>query len=72
MKYIIWRVPSPIHYQFNPIKTVKTCTLGVINILGLAKKNNAKVLQASTSEVSEIQIHIRRMKNIMVMLTQQA
>lgn len=42
---------SPIHYQHNPIKTVKTCTLGVINILGLAKKNKAKILQASTSEV---------------------
>ena len=42
---------SPIHYQFNPIKTIKTCTIGVINILGLAKKNNAKILQASTSEV---------------------
>ena len=42
---------SPIHYQYNPIKTVKTCTMGVINILGLAKKNNAKILQASTSEV---------------------
>ena len=42
---------SPIHYQINPIKTVKTCTIGVINILGLAKKNNAKILQASTSEV---------------------
>jgi len=42
---------SPIHYQKNPIKTVKTCTLGVINILGLAKKNNAKILQASTSEI---------------------
>jgi len=42
---------SPIHYQFNPIKTVKTCTVGVINMLGLAKKNNAKILQASTSEV---------------------
>ena len=42
---------SPIHYQFNPIKTVKTCTIGVINMLGLAKKNNAKILQASTSEV---------------------
>ena len=42
---------SPIHYQINPIKTVKTCTLGVINMLGLAKKNNAKILQASTSEV---------------------
>lgn len=42
---------SPIHYQKNPIKTVKTCTIGVINMLGLAKKNNAKILQASTSEV---------------------
>ena len=35
---------SPIHYQKNPIKTVKTCTIGVINMLGLAKKNNAKIL----------------------------
>ena len=42
---------SPVHYQYNPIKTVKTCTIGVINMLGLAKKNNAKILQASTSEV---------------------
>ena len=42
---------SPIHYQHNPIKTVKTCTIGVINMLDLAKKNNAKILQASTSEV---------------------
>ncbi len=42
---------SPIQYQYNPIKTVKTCTIGVINMLGLAKKNNAKILQASTSEV---------------------
>ena len=42
---------SPIHYQSNPIKTVKTCTIGVINMLGLAKKTNAKILQASTSEV---------------------
>jgi len=42
---------SPIHYQSNPIKTVKTCTIGVINMLGLAKNNNAKILQASTSEV---------------------
>ena len=42
---------SPIHYQSNPIKTVKTCTIGVINMLGLAKKKNAKILQASTSEV---------------------
>ena len=42
---------SPIHYQYNPIKTIKTCTLGVINMLGLAKKNRAKILQASTSEI---------------------
>jgi len=42
---------SPIHYQSNPIKTIKTCTVGVINMLGLAKTNNAKILQASTSEV---------------------
>ena len=42
---------SPIHYQHNPIKTIKTCTIGVINMLGLAKKNNAKILQASTSEI---------------------
>jgi UDP-glucuronate decarboxylase len=42
---------SPIHYQSNPIKTVKTCTIGVINMLGLAKNNNSKILQASTSEV---------------------
>ena len=42
---------SPIHYQINPIKTVKTCTIGVINMLGLAKNNKAKILQASTSEI---------------------
>ena len=42
---------SPVQYQINPIKTIKTCTSGVINMLGLAKKNNAKILQASTSEV---------------------
>ncbi len=42
---------SPVNYQTNPIKTIKTCTVGVINMLGLAKKNKAKILQASTSEV---------------------
>ena len=42
---------SPIQYKTNPIRTVKTCTTGVINMLGLAKKNNAKILQASTSEI---------------------
>jgi UDP-glucuronate decarboxylase len=42
---------SPIHYQYNPIKTVKTSVMGTINMLGLAKRIKAKILQASTSEV---------------------
>jgi UDP-glucuronate decarboxylase len=42
---------SPIHYQYNPIKTIKTSILGAINILDLASEINARVLQASTSEV---------------------
>lgn len=42
---------SPIHYQYNPIKTTKTSVLGIINMLGLAKEIKAKILQASTSEV---------------------
>lgn len=42
---------SPIHYQYNSIKTVKTSVMGAINMLGLAKRVKAKVLQASTSEV---------------------
>jgi len=42
---------SPIHYQLNAIKTVKTSVMGSINMLGLAKRVNAKILQASTSEV---------------------
>ncbi|MCF8273695.1 MAG: SDR family oxidoreductase [Flavobacteriaceae bacterium] len=42
---------SPVHYQYNPIKTMKTSVMGAINMLGLAKRVNAKVLQASTSEV---------------------
>ena len=42
---------SPAHYQKEPIHTVKTCFLGALNVLELAKKNNAVVLQASTSEV---------------------
>jgi UDP-glucuronate decarboxylase len=42
---------SPIHYQYNGIKTIKTSVMGAINMLGLAKRLNAKVLQASTSEV---------------------
>jgi UDP-glucuronate decarboxylase len=42
---------SPVHYQYNPIKTIKTSVLGAINMLGLAKRIKAKILQASTSEV---------------------
>ena len=42
---------SPIHYQYNPIKTIKTSVMGAINMLGLAKRIRATVLQASTSEV---------------------
>jgi UDP-glucuronate decarboxylase len=42
---------SPIHYQYNPIKTIKTSVMGAINMLGLAKRIKAKILQASTSEV---------------------
>jgi UDP-glucuronate decarboxylase len=42
---------SPIHYQYDPIKTVQTSVMGAINMLGLAKRTGAKVLQASTSEV---------------------
>ncbi|MCK9617156.1 MAG: SDR family oxidoreductase [Lentimicrobiaceae bacterium] len=49
---------SPIHYQYNPIKTVKTSVMGAINMLGLAKRIRAKILQASTSEVyGDPQIH---------------
>jgi UDP-glucuronate decarboxylase len=42
---------SPVHYQYNPVKTVKTNVLGAINMLGLAKRVRARILQASTSEV---------------------
>jgi UDP-glucuronate decarboxylase len=42
---------SPVHYQYNPIKTTKTSVMGAINMLGLAKRIKARVLQASTSEV---------------------
>jgi UDP-glucuronate decarboxylase len=42
---------SPVHYQFNPVKTVKTSVMGMINMLGLAKRVRATVVQASTSEV---------------------
>ena len=42
---------SPVHYQYNPIKTIKTSVMGAIHMLGLAKRVKAKILQASTSEV---------------------
>ena len=42
---------SPVHYQYNPIKTIKTSVLGITNMLGLAKRVKARILQASTSEV---------------------
>ncbi|MDX2444134.1 MAG: SDR family oxidoreductase [Bacteroidales bacterium] len=52
---------SPIHYQYNPIKTVKTSVMGAINMLGLAKRVKAKILQASTSEVyGNPEIHPQR------------
>ena len=42
---------SPIHYQYNPVKTVKTSVMGALNMLGLAKRVRARILQASTSEI---------------------
>jgi UDP-glucuronate decarboxylase len=49
---------SPIHYQYNPVKTIKTSVLGTINMLGLAKRVRARILQASTSEVyGDPQVH---------------
>jgi UDP-glucuronate decarboxylase len=52
---------SPPHYQYNPIKTVKTSVMGAINCLGLAKRLKARVLQASTSEVyGDPQVHPQR------------
>lgn len=42
---------SPVHYQYNPIKTIKCSTVGMVNMLGLAKRTKARILQASTSEV---------------------
>ena len=42
---------SPVHYQYDPVQTTKTCVHGAINMLGLAKRTKARILQASTSEV---------------------
>jgi UDP-glucuronate decarboxylase len=52
---------SPVHYQYNPIKTIKTSVMGAINMLGLAKRVKATILQASTSEVyGDPQVHPQR------------
>ncbi len=49
---------SPPHYQYNPVHTLKTSVMGAINMLGMAKRCRAKILQASTSEVyGEPQVH---------------
>ena len=49
---------SPIHYQHNPVKTIKTSVMGMINLLGMAKRVGARILQASTSEVyGDPQVH---------------
>ena len=49
---------SPIHYQYNPVKTVKTNVMGTLNMLGLAKRVKARILQASTSEIyGDPQVH---------------
>ena len=49
---------SPIHYQYNPVKTIKVNVLGALNVLGLAKRIRARILQASTSEVyGDPQVH---------------
>ena len=42
---------SPVHYQHNPVKTIKTSVMGAINMLGMAKRVHARILQASTSEI---------------------
>jgi UDP-glucuronate decarboxylase len=49
---------SPPHYQYNPVKTIKTSTMGTINMLGLAKRVNARILLTSTSEIyGDPQVH---------------
>jgi UDP-glucuronate decarboxylase len=52
---------SPVHYQYNPVKTIKTSVMGAINMLGMAKRVKARLLQASTSEVyGDPEIHPQR------------
>ena len=49
--YNLAQPASPVHYQYNPIKTIKTGVIGTLNMLGLARRTKAKILQASTSEI---------------------
>ncbi len=63
---------SPLQYQYDPIMTTKTSFLGALNVLDLAKRNGAKVLQASTSEIYGILWCILRLRIIEGMLTQLA
>ena len=58
---------SPIHYQYDPVKTIKASVLGANNVLELAQRTKAKVLQASTSEVYATPSYIRNRKIIGVM-----
>ena len=52
---------SPIHYQNDPVQTIKTCVNGAINMLDLARKNNSKIIQASTSEIyGDPEVHPQR------------
>jgi UDP-glucuronate decarboxylase len=52
---------SPVHYQYNPVKTIKTSVMGAINMLGMAKRVKARLLQASTSEVyGDPEVHPQR------------
>ncbi len=52
---------SPVHYQYNAVKTIKTSVMGMINMLGLAKRTRARILQASTSEVyGDPEVHPQR------------
>ncbi len=52
---------SPVHYQYNAVKTIKTSVMGMINMLGLAKRTHARILQASTSEVyGDPEVHPQR------------
>jgi UDP-glucuronate decarboxylase len=60
---------SPIHYQYNPIKTIKTSVMGAINMLGLAKRPNQKYCKHQQAKYMEIPKSILNLKNIGVMLT---